>query len=87
MVVRVRVRHAEADGHAIQERLQREIWTNLKIGTTHIKGRPFPDKFRKDVESGLFAVMQKYEDTVAELTPRKLRTQLSEFPAPPAATE
>lgn len=59
--------------HAIQERLQREIWTTLKISTAHIKGRPFPDDFRKDVEAGLLAVMRKYEDTVAELNPRTFR--------------
>jgi hypothetical protein len=57
--------------HAIQERLQREIWATLKISTTHIKGRPFPDDFRKDVETGLFAVMRQYEDTIAELNRRR----------------
>lgn len=63
--------------HAIQERLQRDIWTTLKISTTHIKGRPFPDNFRKDVESGLLAVMRKYEDTIAELTSRSFHRRSS----------
>jgi hypothetical protein len=57
--------------HAIQERLQREIWSNLKIGTTHIRGRPFPEAFQKDIESGLLTVMRKYDDTIAELYPRR----------------
>lgn len=63
--------------HAIQERLQREVWTNLKIGTTHIHGRPFPETFKKDIESGLLAVMGKYDDTIAELYPRRRSEQLS----------
>lgn len=58
--------------HAIQERLQREIWTNLKIGTTHIRGRPFPEAFQKDIEAGLLTVMRKYDDTIAELYPRRI---------------
>jgi hypothetical protein len=55
--------------HAIQERLQREIWTDLKIGTTHVQGRPFPESFKRDIESGLQKVMQNYEATIAELAP------------------
>jgi hypothetical protein len=57
--------------HAIQGRLQREIWTQLQISTIHVRGRPFPDEFRQDVHRGLLAVMKRYEDTVAELAPRR----------------
>jgi len=64
--------------HAIQERLQREIWSNLKISTTHIRGRPFPDTFKKDIESGLLTVMRKYDDTIAELYPRRILKQRSQ---------
>jgi hypothetical protein len=61
--------------HAIQERLQREIWTQLQVSTVHVKGRPFPKEFRDDVYRGLLVVMKKYEDAVAELAPsrRQLR--------------
>lgn len=57
--------------HAIQERLQREIWTQLQVSTVHVRGRPFPPEFRQDVHRGLLAVMEKYEDTVADLAPRR----------------
>jgi hypothetical protein len=61
--------------HAIQERLQREIWTQLQVSTVHVRGRPFPAEFRQDVHQGLLAVMKKYEDTVADLAPRRHRFQ------------
>ena len=59
--------------HAFQERLQREIWTQLDISTVNVKGRPFPSQFKLDVQAGLLAVMKRYDEAVDELGPRRKR--------------
>ncbi len=57
--------------HAFQERLQQEIWTQLKISTVKVVGKPFPSQFTIDVQSGLLAAMKRYDDAVGELGPRR----------------
>jgi hypothetical protein len=48
--------------HALLSKAQRQIYAQLYIGTLHLKGKPWPEEFHKDIKKGFENVMKKYED-------------------------
>jgi hypothetical protein len=53
--------------HSTQESAQIDIWNELHINTSHVKGLPWPDRFTKDVKSQLDSLKKRYNNLIKEL--------------------
>jgi hypothetical protein len=53
--------------HAVQERVQLDLWRNLQVDTSSLKGVPFPDQFFHDIRQGLGQKMKEYDATLREV--------------------
>lgn len=54
--------------HAMQEKVQLDLWRNLQVDTSRLKGIPFPEQFSQDIRSGLAQKMREYDAALRELT-------------------
>jgi hypothetical protein len=54
--------------HATQESCQHQIWSELKIDTSHVAGLPWPDGFHTDVRRTLDRLMNDYKSGLATLS-------------------
>jgi len=60
--------------HAYQDRVQKQLWKELGVSTDYLKGKPFPNKFLKDIEQGLAATQRRLDDALRE---REVKLTLS----------
>ena len=53
--------------HATQEGVQHQLWTELRIDTSNVKGREWPDAFSTAVKRTLDHLMEEYQSGLARL--------------------
>lgn len=53
--------------HSMMENIQISLWNERGIDTSRVSGIRWPAEFPKDVEAGLQAAMNRYEELLAEL--------------------
>lgn len=53
--------------HSTQESVQVDIWNELHLSTSHVKGIPWPEKFSNDVKSQLDVLKRRYNNLINEL--------------------
>jgi hypothetical protein len=49
---------------ALQETVQRDLWSSKNLDTSFIKGKPWPSRFYDDISSSLTRLMEAYEEDV-----------------------
>jgi hypothetical protein len=54
--------------HATQEACQHQIWGELNIDTSHVRGRPWPGDFDREVRQTLDRLMDAYKTGLAGLS-------------------
>jgi len=53
--------------HAMQEKVQLDLWRSLQMDTSSLKGIPFPDQFLQDIRKGLQEKMKEHDAVLREL--------------------
>ena len=53
--------------HSTQEQVQRALWANYGISTSHVPGIPYPNELYQDVKNSLDNIMIKYEQCLESL--------------------
>jgi hypothetical protein len=53
--------------HAMQEKVQLDLWRNLQVDTSSLKGIPFPNQFLLDIRRDLEQKMKEYDAVLREL--------------------